>query len=1501
MYTPLLPLPALGRRLRHLLGAAVLLGSAATAQAQTTVWALGTVSQTIPAGVNQFFPLGAAAGTQGIVPFNPNANNQPQGLAQPISGLASGQVLVGMDYRPNTGQLFALGYDATTAGNNAQVYTLAPATGVATAVGSGLRLELGGATDRIGFDFNPTVDRIRVVSTNRADYRLNPNNGALVLRDGDLTYAAGDANAALTPGVGSAAYTNSYIGSTSTTLYDIDETNGGILVTQSPPNNGTLNTVAAISLDGFPVGTVPALDLDIYFDGTNNIGFLSLVTRPNVSGFSSSDLYRVNLSTGAASSKVNLIPASIVAPFNLFDIAIPVAPPTPGPLVGQLAYAVTEANALISFDTQAPSVVRSLSFITGVAANQTLVGTDFRPNTGQLFGLGYNPTAGANDRLYTIDLATGVATPVGTADIDLDLGDASNTIGFDFNPTVDRIRVVSSNGNNYRLNPVNGAVVIKDGNLAYAAGDANAGQTPTVGSAAYLNSYVGATGTGLYVLDHVRGTISWQNPPNDGVLTTSRALTGVNGAGVGGAISGLNDLDSYFDGTANINYLAAAPAGQIFSRFFALDAFSATLTTPQVATDRGRIGQGIGVRDISILLAPTSVANASATLTGQLLYGIASGNLVSFDSGNPGVIRTAVNITGLPATQVLVGSDFRPANGALYALGYDATNSQGQLYTLNLTSGALTAVGALTGYTLGAATGIGFDFNPAADRIRITGANGNNYRTNPADGVTIVDGVTGGAISAGAYTNNDNNTATGTVLYGYDQATNQVVQFSNPNAGTNAPLGASGITVNAANGVEFDIYSDITNPATPVNTAFASAAATGTTTDNLYSVSLTSGAFSSLGRIGNGSNLGGLAAFLTPGPILPVAFTWTGAVSTDWGTGGNWSTGTVPTTADNVTIPGGTPNQPTTTGTNLAGSVTLTTGAILTLAPNSVLLTAGNFTNNGGSIAGTGTYSVSGANTVIGGTNPTTFPSLAVGINAASTTAPVSISRSLLLTSNLNIGAGQPFTLLSTATGTAYVVNNGGTVNGTATVQRYIDPSRNGGVGYRHYSAPVANSTVADLATAGFAPVVNPAYNTTGNTVTPFPNVFGYNEARVNPSTPSGTPSPAPEFDKGFFSPNATGDALEVTRGYTVNIAATANVDFTGTLNNGPLSATGLTRGSQPESGWHLRGNPYPSALNWQSVLDANRATNIENALYVFKSSGQYTGTYASYANGVGTNGGTSVLPVAQGFFVRTVTGQTGSVSFTNADRVAAFDATPFQRNTADTRPQLTLTLSNASARTQAAMYFEQGATAGFDRAFDAHALPSPNGLVLATETAAAEPLAINGQPALTAAEVVLPLRVASAAAGTYTLSVDNLANLPATYRAYLRDAVAGTYTDLTTTPSVTLSLAANGAAGGRYAVVFTTQNRVLATAPAALAQLASVYPNPATGKATLLLPAALRGNKATAVSVVDNLGRTVLSSTLAAGAGETLELSLSTLAPGVYSVQARTAAGLVAKRLVVQ
>lgn len=984
-----------------------------------------------------------------------------------ITGVTAGQTLVGLDFRPATGELYALGYDAATAGNNAQLYVLNQTSAVATAVGASSRLELGGSTERIGFDFNPTVDRIRVVSTNDANYRLHPVTGAVAATDGTLAFAAGDPNAGQNPYVGTAAYTNSYIGAATTTLYTIDEQRS-LLLTQNPPNNGTQNTVVALNPSALgnptPINAPGAsTDLDIYTVGVNDQQAYLNVNQVSGGSFFSF-LYRLDLVTGATTFSGAITGAGV----GITDIAVRIDRTAPAPS-GQLLYGVTTGNNLISFYSGTPGFVNTSVALSGITAGQTLVGTDFRPNTGQLIGLGYDAaTAGNNAQLYVIDPATGVATAVGPA-IRLELGGATDNIGFDFNPTVDRIRVVSTNRADYRLNPNNGALAATDGQLTYAAGDPNVGQTPRIGSVGYTNSYPGSTSTTLYDIDEALSILAIQNPPNAGTLNTVGSTSGLTLS----SSNALVDLDIYFDRAAQTNqaFLTANPGGQATSNLYTLTLGSGN------ATLVGAIGLGIPLRDVSARLEG---ANASAGLTGRLLYGVAGGNLVSFDSGNPTVIRTAVNVTGLPAdgSQVVAGLDFRPATGELYALGYNTSTQQGQLYTVNLTTGALTAVGGLNSMPLGSNAGlIGFDFNPTVDLIRVVSATTQaNLRVSPITGVVTTDtnlsNPSGTPVLAGvAYTNNDNNANTATTLYGYDQARNVLVRSTNANAGTYVDQGSSGLSVNPALGTDFDIYADISVPSAPVNAAFLVAAPTGSTSENIYSVDLAAGTTSLLGRVGSGSSLSGVAAFLTPGPVITAGLTWTGASSTDWGTAANWSPAQVPTATDNVTIPD-VANDPVVSNAQQAASVTLGSGATLTTANGGTLTVNGSFTNNGGTTlgAGTGTVLFNGISpqTISGST--TFFNNLTAGSAGVVAAGPVQVQR--VLTLNGNLTSNGNLTLLSNATGTAHVINNGAAVvTGNATVQRYVDTSLNPGPGYRHFSAPVSNTTVADLATGPFVPV----------------------------------------------------------------------------------------------------------------------------------------------------------------------------------------------------------------------------------------------------------------------------------------------------------------------------------------------------------------------------------------------------------------------------------------------
>jgi hypothetical protein len=194
-----------------------------------------------------------------------------------ISGMQAGETVVGADFRPANGRLYAVG-------STGRIYTVDPMTGAATQSGSGM-LSLTGAA--FGVDFNPVPDRLRVVSDADQNLRINVDT-VETTADGALKYAPGDANASANPMVVAAGYTNSMAGAQSTTLFVIDS-GLDVLARQDPPNDGVLNTIGRLGVD-----VTEAAGFDIQADG--NRAFAALTTA----GGSASELYSIDLNGGAA-------------------------------------------------------------------------------------------------------------------------------------------------------------------------------------------------------------------------------------------------------------------------------------------------------------------------------------------------------------------------------------------------------------------------------------------------------------------------------------------------------------------------------------------------------------------------------------------------------------------------------------------------------------------------------------------------------------------------------------------------------------------------------------------------------------------------------------------------------------------------------------------------------------------------------------------------------------------------------------------------------------------------------------------------------------------------------------------------------------------------------------------------------------------------------------------------------------------------------------------------
>jgi len=145
----------------------------------------------------------------------------------------------------------------------------------------------------------------------------------------------------------------------------------------------------------------------------------------------------------------------------------------------------------------------------------SIVGIDVRPADGMLYALT------ADGGIYTVDAKSGAATMKSKLSETLKAG---VTVTVDFNPVADRLRVITSDGTNLRVNVDDGKATV-DGALKFKEGDANAGKTPMVVAGSYTNSAnPKPTATALYNIDATTGSLVSQAPPNDGILNTIGSL-----------------------------------------------------------------------------------------------------------------------------------------------------------------------------------------------------------------------------------------------------------------------------------------------------------------------------------------------------------------------------------------------------------------------------------------------------------------------------------------------------------------------------------------------------------------------------------------------------------------------------------------------------------------------------------------------------------------------------------------------------------------------------------------------------------------------------------------------------------------------------------------------------------------------------------------------------------------------------------------------------------------
>jgi hypothetical protein len=558
-----------------------------------------------------------------------------------ITGIAANETLVGIDVRPQNSGLYGVGVNAVA--ETVQIYHISPQTGLAVPVGVPFSYVAADGVTLVDLpatgwdiDFNPAVDRLRLVA-GALNMRANPNNGTAV--DGNAgtpgVNTDGSFNGAST--VASAtAYTNNQPNNGSvTTQYTLDASTNALYI-QNPPNNGTLVSGLPITVAGMPLDFTEVSGFDIE-PGVNAAASNTAVSAGSgyavLKTMTTSKLYKIDLTSGEATVVADFAPRSFAVRHRL-----PVS-------IGLNA----TGNGLVRFSPFTPGTTTTVS-MTGLELGETIVGIDMRPATGQFYALGI-AEAFDTGTLYLLDPQTGALTVVGGVSgliafrdgdaVPVDFPAASVGYDIDFNPTVDRLRVVTGSGLNFRINPITGTPV--DGNAGVANTNTDGsinGPTTSVHATAYTNSFGGATATTQYTLDATTDTLYIQNPPNNGTQSLGVAVT------LGGA-----PLDFTapvgFDilGTVAVATSATPATGDGF--FTATVSGTNNLYRINLATGAATLlgAPGSPLSSYAIVSMPVTATVAAPTVTGLTPTSAVLGGTVTDDGGLPVTERGIVFAT----------------------------------------------------------------------------------------------------------------------------------------------------------------------------------------------------------------------------------------------------------------------------------------------------------------------------------------------------------------------------------------------------------------------------------------------------------------------------------------------------------------------------------------------------------------------------------------------------------------------------------------------------------------------------------------------------------------------------------------------------------------------------------------------------------------------------------------------------------------------------------------
>ncbi|MBG0850376.1 DUF4394 domain-containing protein [Streptomyces spinoverrucosus] len=226
-----------------------------------------------------------------------------------------------------------------------------------------------------------------------------------------------------------------------------------------------------------------------------------------------------------------------------------------------------DGTLMATFWTDQPQVLGWVRVIAGLSGDAGLVGIDFRPQDGLMYGVGNK------GGIYTIKTPPATTDVVVTKVSQLQYALHGTNFGVDFNPAADRLRVISDNGQNLRHN-LNDHSTIQDLNLSTPPIE---GTTKGVSAAAYTNNDLNAaTATTLVDINTTTDQVVLQSPANNGTLAPTGSL------GIDAGINAGMDIYSTLSGGKTVDNAAFAtltPYGAGTPSLYSINVFTGQATS----------------------------------------------------------------------------------------------------------------------------------------------------------------------------------------------------------------------------------------------------------------------------------------------------------------------------------------------------------------------------------------------------------------------------------------------------------------------------------------------------------------------------------------------------------------------------------------------------------------------------------------------------------------------------------------------------------------------------------------------------------------------------------------------------------------------------------------------------------------------------------------------------------------------------------------------------------